>query len=1391
MAAGSLLTQFFLNDGIRETPRYRTLDPTTLETLRLRLRLLWLDFTTIARPSEAETEDRFIFPTLRELGWDWLVQPRADRSRRDVADALLFLAPAARQAAQALPPTARFRHGTVIVENEARHTRLDRAPASNEAPATQILRYMARAETQSDGLMRWGLLTNGGEWRLYDVRASSRAEGFAALDLAAILDPPPLAPLPLPPGAPPDHWMRVFLLLFGRDAFDPGADTATFVETAIAEGRTYQARITEALSASVFDQVFPRLLDALLTHDPHADATSPAWRTTAREAAIQLLYRLLFLFSAEDRGLLPVAANAYRPYSMRQLREDAAASIDQRQPLSRQATRRWTQLTDLFAAIANGDPALQLPAYNGSLFRDPPDSLLTRARLPDDILIRLIDDVSRTPSPTGRRWINYRDLSVQHLGSIYERLLEQDVVATPLATLAIRPSPYARKGSGSYYTREELVQLILRQTILPLIAERRAAFQADPGADLATAILALRCCDPAMGSGHFLVSLVDLLTDEIITALADAAAPIPAPHPASPHPAPRSPLAATIAETRARIEHNAERHGWATSPAHLANQLDDRHLVRRMVLKRCVFGVDLNPMAVELAKLSLWLHSFTVGAPLSFLDHHLRCGDSLFGEFVAPAVQQLQKEYGLAIPAAVTAAEQAATMMSGIEHHADADLEEVHASAQAFQQLEAATAPLRAFLNLYHAARWLPEDSDVEKAARRALFGGAYGDPVAIMGGAPLRQPPPDAGLVRKPTPKRPAITAHQVHEAALGFLHRARALCAEQRFLHWQAAFPGIWTHWLDPAPQGGFHALVGNPPWDRIKMQEVEWWAARDPAVARLTRAADRKRAITARSKAQDPLAAEYARAAHRAKRAAEVAAFLPTLRKDGTQKPGAYPLYPLFAKGDVNLYALFVERAGQLADPHGIVGLLVPSGVAADKGAATFFASISNTGRLGALLDFENRRTAKGLEPFFPDVDSRFKFSALIHGGTARRYPEARCAFFQHDVRDAEANAFPIAPADFALVNPNTGTAPVFRTRRDAEIVLEIYRRHPVLIDRRSTPPRTLYPVAYATQFHMTNDSHLFRTAAELETEGAYPVTGGRFERGQQTWLPLMAGRSIHLFDHRYASVLETGAEDAEDGTVSQNVNRPFSSGLTTPAQHASPGYTPAPRHWVNTTELDARWPNALQWALAFRDITSPTNARTMIAAIVPQAAFANALPLLLPPTVPEPLPSPLPEYRSTAPLLIANLCSSAFDYIARNKVQSTHLNFYIVEQLPFIAPADFARRFGPHTAEHIIREDVLHLTYTAADLAPFARDQGYAGPPFPWDEEDRLRRRARLDALFMLLYGLDRPTAAHILETFPIVRREEQDRYGGRYRSRDLTLRTTAALEAGNPNARIDA
>ncbi len=497
----------------------------------------------------------------------------------------------------------------------------------------------------------------------------------------------------------------MFILLFRREAFEQvGPSGATFLDTAMAEGRTYEARVTEELSAAVFDRVFPSLVQAFAAHDPRAETESPAWRAEAREGAIRLLYRLLFLLYAEDRDLLPVRHPGYIGYSLRRLRERAAEVVDGGIVLGARATQGWARLLDLVQAVANGDANLGLPAYNGGLFTDRPGDILSRVRVPDAELMSIVDAMSREMQPgVGLRWINYRDLSVQHLGSIYEKLLEHEVVQAAVTGVALRPSPYARKGTGSFYTREELVSLILRRAVEPLLVERREAFmqrvkeaaQRDPAQgsdqflvsavklvelakhDPAEAILALRICDPAMGSGHFLVSLIDHLTDAILTSMAETNAAVAGGYY-------RSPVAARVVAIRDAIVANAQANGWEVQQS----GLDDRHIVRRMVLKRCVFGVDINPMAVELSMLSLWLHSFTVGAPLSFLKHHLRCGDSLFGEFVGKVVTRLREEYGLAISQAVVSAQAAAVEMAEIEGRADADITEVQASEEEFDRVE-------------------------------------------------------------------------------------------------------------------------------------------------------------------------------------------------------------------------------------------------------------------------------------------------------------------------------------------------------------------------------------------------------------------------------------------------------------------------------------------------------------------------------------------------------------------------------------------------------------------------------------------------------------------------------------------------------------------------------
>ena len=941
---------------------------------------------------------------------------------------------------------------------------------------------------------------------------------------------------------------------------------------------------------------------------------------------------------------------------------------------------------------------------------------------------------------------------MQQLGSIYERLLEREPVRDDDGKISIRPNPYARKDSGSFYTSQELVDLIVERTLKPLAEERLNAFVEKADAlksdrrskkerraeleqlDPAEAVLDLKVLDPAMGSGHFLVTAVDFLSDyiaELIERVSEIPEWLDGEY--------ASPLVGRVAAIRDDLRKRAYASNWVLDEA----QLTDQAIIRRMVLKRCIYGVDKNRLTVELAKVSLWLHSFTVGAPLSFLDHHLRCGDSLVGLRVRDATDELHRLGGMFAGSAIAGAETATDGMQRIEEMSDADVAEVQESAVLFDGVEETTADLRGLLDFLCGWSWLTAGM---KKKERDEFEGPL---VTTLG-----QHTADAYELLARGPEEMGV-ADDTQFAELW--REARTIANREGFLHWEVAFPGVWHRWQESRPQGGFDAVIGNPPWDQIEQPEVEWFAIRDEEIAHAATGAKRKSLIKKKKEAGDKLVLEYETVRNHA-----------TAMREFIRSADEYPL---LSGGRINLYSLFVERAISLIKPDGFIGLLTPSGIYSDKTAARFFKSVSIKGRVAGLLDFENRRPGTDLPPFFPDVDPRFKFCALILGGKKRRFRKTECAFFLHDTKTIadEDRCFQLTSADFSRVNPNTGTAPVFRRRRDADITRGIYERHPVMVDRSGSKKRRAWRVQFMQGlFNMTSDSHLFRTTVQLDEEGFYPIEGNRWKKGEEVYLPLYEGKMVQAFDHRAASV--TNREG--------NLFRPGQPDRTLDEEYLDPAFSPRPRYWVSQQESDVV--QNLQWLLAFKDITASTNVRTMIAAVVPQVGCGHTLPVLIP-----------AEYDfdgESAACLLANLNSFCFDYVARQKVQATHLMWYIVEQLPIIAPADYNRPFGTTTARDLVRDHVLRLTYTAHDMAPFARDLGYDGEPFIWDEEERRHLRARLDALYFHLYGLSRDDAEYVLDTFPIVRREDEAAFGT-YRTRDMTLAYMNALAAGDTETRV--
>ena len=1342
---GSLFANDFLRESIVRLDEWQALDDEALDDIGRSLRALFDHFPLAQTPNESQTEDDLIWPVLANLGWTSVLRQQnlTPRGIEDKPDGLLFADESAKDRANGFAEEwRRYEFGLVIVESKRWTLSLDARSdrQARTAPSTQMLRYLRRVEDLTTGRLRWGILTNGARWRLYYQGARSVSEEFFEIDLAAVLDLPGhndgLFALS---EADRRHWLRVFVLLFRRDAFVPAAaDPRTFHQRALEEGRFYEQRVAKSLFNLVFDRVFPALARAI------AEAAPAAPLPDVRDATLTLLYRLLFMLYAEDRELLPVRDERYDDYGLRaNVRDDVGRRKDLNDVFSANATRYWSAVDDLTRAIDQGDASIGLPPYNGGLFDRVRTPLLADIRLGDQVMANVIDALSFVQTATGRHYINYRDLSVQQLGSIYERLLEQEL-ARDGEVIVVRPNVFARKGSGSYFTPHNLVNLILRETIEPLIRERIdkfASVSAEPATrrfsshdqidilkrfDPAERILELRICDPAMGSGHFLVGLVDYLADRVIAAMAEAEAMIDGYV---------SPLTERIDEVRRTIRDNAADFGWTVD----GERLDDRHLVRRIVLKRCVYGVDRNPMAVELAKVSLWLHTFTAGAPLSFLDHHLRCGNSLFGCWTREAFDTaMALGSPLFLHEPLNRAMQAARSMQTIEELTDAEIAQSDQSAGLFNQILAMTAPLDAFLSLVHAFEWLDVRDLDRRAALRAFFQGAFGDPVGIATGDV------DVG------------TDSPLHEQFAELLEKARAITVEERFFNWQPAFPSVWSDWDIAERQGGFDAVIGNPPWDRMKLQQIEWFNFRRPEIALAQRAADRRQMIAALRVAGDPLADEFDLASARAESAARIA------RRCGD--------YPLLSGGDINIYSLFVERAFALVKPEGVVGLLTPSGIASDKTSARFFKEVATEGRLRALYDFENRKV------FFPDVHASFKFCVFVAGRAPAPEP-ARCAFYLHDLTElSDPNrCFPLAARDFARVNPNTGTAPVFRSHRDADLTTAIYRRLPVLVDRSGEYAVKAWPVKYERMFDMTNDSNLFRTRRDLEErEGAWPSGGNRFDSPTGEWLPLYEGKMVQAFDHRAASVVVNP----------ENLHRPAQPKPATEEQHRDADWLPDPQYWVAASECD--WPT-VTWILGFKEITASTNVRTFISAILPAVGFGNKVPIFKPET---PIRN---EW-----LLAANFNATTFDFVTRQKVQGQTLNLYIVEQLPVVPPGKYEEtRFGSKTAGEIVREAVLELTYTAHDMAPFARDLGHVDdtgavrPPFRWDDERRLHLRAKLDALFFHLYGItDRDDVRYIWSTFPIVEQHENGTHG-RYRSRDLCLAYMNALAAGRPDAMPDA
>lgn len=453
-----------------------------------------------------------------------------------------------------------------------------------------------------------------------------------------------------------------------------------------------------------------------------------------------------------------------------------------------------------------------------------------------------------------------------------------------------------------------------------------------------------------------------------------------------------------------------------------------------------------------------------------------------------------------------------------------------------------------------------------------------------------------------------------------------------------------------------------------------------------------------------------------------------------------------YPFTGQGDVNTYSVFAETMRTVANPYGAIGIITPTGLATDKTTSPFFADTLSNHRLYAFYDFENE--AK----IFRDVHNQLRFAVTSMRGSARTVGRTRFAFYTRYISEVPERRFELGANEVLSLNPNTGTLPMFRSRRDADITLGIYSRHPVLI-RDDGPDANPWGLSFARLFDMATDSGLFTTVDDFQDA---EFNGWSYARGGREYVPLYEAKMLSHFDHRQTTYKGASQAQLNKGTLPR----------LSDDDHDDPTVEPLARYWVERvvadTRLETKW--GRHWLLGWRDIGTASNVRTFIPSVFPASAVGDKFLLAM------------PDDPASGFLLHAVWSSLVFDYVARQKLSGTSMKYFIVKQLACPAPNEF-RSATPWRAteslEKWLRPYVLELSYTSYRLKPYAQDLGDEGAPFRWNPRRRANLRADLDGCFLHIYGLDRGEAEHVLDSFFVIRKYDEKEFG-EYRTKRLVL-----------------
>ena len=1329
--------------------------------------------------NEADTRKQWLDEVIKLLGFECHTETKLRAERPDYVlfeDRETHIKASA--ALQADDPNNYYSLALTILEAKYWGRPLQRTETSDKDPGNPVLqinRYLDNAHIFSNNKIQWAILSNGQCWRLYWRGSPSRASTYLELDLVDLIQNPH--------EKNGDYArFRLFPLLFSSLAFIRDNRNLCALDELREAAQQYAIELGNSMEEAIYDEnngafinLARGLYRAATRHGTVDIAQSPLKDLNALAAnTLVLLYRLLFILYAEDRDLLPVKNPDYRTISLKKLRSEIAATIDREHIPKGRSTAIWGRLESLFALIHGGDPELDLPFYDGGLFDPQKHPALAELKIPDSDFIPALDSLSRVQtSGSMPLMVDYKDLGVRQLGSLYEGLLEYGLTMNG-KDLAITQDSLARRTSASYYTDDDLVSILVRETLGPIVQERKKivdglfsewrdcrkrlkktkndfllklALESESkklSPKIEELLLNLKILDPAMGSGHFLVSALNYLTDSIMAILAEQQEELRNAKVQDKHP-----IMAMLDKQRVEMMDSLHNQKMTLEAMrHIVPFLDDLSLLKRILMKRCFFGVDINPLAVELTKLSLWLDSFTLGAPLCFLDHHLKVGNSLVGSTLERFAKQRVDSQGFQIDGTLFTlvpsydAPKVIKTLRKLITNADISVEGVARSHFFYDDAEHGLKGVRVMLDIATSRYFSNPPRKSTNRKNRQIFDDAKvllaDDTAMLTMDYMLRNDPGTKERLKKLPPLFLECIKNAIKDRH------------NHSFFHWELAFPAVLYPIPDPGllepDEIGFDAVITNPPWERIKLQENEFFAAARPDISRMQTQAQRKEAIAKLPK-QDPEL--WQRYQHARQIREELLNYC-----HGDDSP-----YPLLGGGDTNLYSLMVELSLGLLKKDGRAGFVVPSGICMDKGSAAFFSKMTADRRMAFIYDFENKKT------FFPSVDSRFKFCLIGFTGTGGNGQNIPTAFFLHSVEQIPDRTIHLSPGDFELFNPNTKTCPVFRTCRDHKITKKVYERVPIL--KRHSPEENPWRFTYKRMFDMTNDSGLFKTLSQLDEMDAWREAGGLpiYGSPKGRFLPLYEGKMVQAYNPRAASVVVN----------LNNLYRPAQPSPSKESQLQNPAYFPQPQYWVFEQDLRKRTSSSV-WEIAIKNISSPTNVRTLILSAIPAVGVGNSIALLR-----------TDLGTRLAFCFLANFNSIMLDYIARLKIGGQTLNLFILEQLPTLPPDFYSQTLHGRTWESLIAPRAFELSYTCDALKPMADAYGHDGPPSKWDVARRRALQAQLDALFFLAYGFDtredEGDIAHVFGAFPILNSQDPS-YA------DLVMGYARAYRAGEMDAEVE-